>query len=137
MPYAGFIPENEQQPSRLAGLEELRKSLGLSRREVSELTGFTPSRIWTIERSPSAQARDTYDARRILDAMEAWSKANPNGKPASNKPRTTTATLRHAVKVALDGLLTIAATEEDSLRRASLNELVKQITTAAFEESAK
>lgn len=115
--------------------ETLRKRLGLSRREVAELADVTPSRVWTVERSSTAQERETHDARRILEALEKFQREYPNGKPASSRPRTTTATLRNAVKVALDGLATIAATEEDSLRRATLNELVKQVTTAAFEGS--
>jgi len=118
-------------------LEELRRRLGLSRREVAELAKVTPSRVWTVERSPLAQERETLDARRIVEALEKFSRDHPNGKPTSSRPRTTTATLRNAVKVALDGVATLAATEDDSLRRAGLKLLHQQITAAAFEGSER
>lgn len=116
-------------------IEQVRLGLGLSRREVAELTRLPASRIWTVERSTLAQERQTLDARRVVDALEAYAKQHPNGKPATDRPRTTTATLRRAVKIALDGVATIAATEEDPLRRAALSLLHKQITAAAFEGS--
>lgn len=139
MEHAGqsTIVEEIKQATTGQTFEALRKRLGLSRREVAELAEMTPSRVWTIERSPLAQDRQTLDARRILEALERFQKDYPNGKPRTSKPRTSTATLKRAVKVALDGLMTIAATEEDALRRSTLNELIKQITAAAFEEASK
>jgi len=73
-----------------ADLRKTREQLGLSRRELSDLCGLTQARIWRLEQSPldgDAKDLDVQDAQRVIDAMEKWHNANPEGKPAKT-PKT-------------------------------------------------
>lgn len=115
-------------------VKELREHLGLSRREVSEMTGLTPSQIWTIEHSPSMAERGTANFRHVIEKMQEWELANPQGKDRKpTRPRSTTTTLRHALKLALTGIAGLAAIEsiEPAVRDALLG-LHDRVTTAAL-----
>lgn len=60
-------------------MEQLRKRMNLSRREVATLAGVTQSQVWRMEHADLATSEVMWI--KIWDALVAFEGENPDGKP--------------------------------------------------------
>lgn len=112
-------------------LAEQRIALGLSRKDLSDLTGITQAVIWRLEHVATQDVKATDVATRttLVDALAAYKTANPNGKPKP-APKKSTTTVTQSIDPAkiTDAfeLLLAAITQEEATAKS------KKGSTAPF-----
>lgn len=62
-------------------LGEMRITMGLSRREVAEISGITQARIWKLEHATTWDDEMRKNGIAIYNSLGEWFQANPDGKP--------------------------------------------------------
>lgn len=132
--------------------EDMRKALGLSRKDLSDLSGLTQAIVWRIEHMTVADDQAPYDNVReqlagkpevvtLFNTLETFALTFPNGKPKAPKkaPKVTTTGFTHeqvAAAFVAVGMIVEAQKIAAKEKKSSVKPF-ETIMAALAEESAK